>query len=158
MIFVTVGTQLPFDRLMKGMDTISRELGLDVVAQVHRMPAWSTDIRCFEKLTPEEFEGYFKAADVVVSHAGVGSIISARRVGRPIILYPRRSELGEHRNDHQAATARQLGTAEGIRVAWNDRELRELLINRADLMAGRGLGAEHEKLIANLAAIIHAVR
>lgn len=40
-------------------------------------------------------------SDVVITHAGVGSILSALRAGRRPIVLPRRAELGEVVDDHQ---------------------------------------------------------
>lgn len=47
-------------------------------------------------------------ADVVVSHAGVGSAITAMRAGHCPVLVPRRSAYGEHVDDHQGQVAAEL--------------------------------------------------
>ena len=47
----------------------------------------------------------------------------ATHKGKPIILVPRRAALGEHRNDHQLATVRQLAERPGILIAHDETEL-----------------------------------
>jgi UDP-N-acetylglucosamine transferase subunit ALG13 len=49
-----------------------------------------------------------READVVVSHAGVGSALAAMQAGRRALYVPRRRAHGEHIDDHQVAMAREL--------------------------------------------------
>jgi UDP-N-acetylglucosamine--N-acetylmuramyl-(pentapeptide) pyrophosphoryl-undecaprenol N-acetylglucosamine transferase len=42
-----------------------------------------------------------RAADIVITHAGVASIVDAVRTGHRPIVVPRRQHLGEHVDDHQ---------------------------------------------------------
>ena len=132
MIFATVGTQLPFPRLIDTLDRLATDLGEEVIAQAGDTGgAWQNiDIRT--TLEPDEFNRIFVAARVIVSHAGVGTILSARRFGKPLIILPRRHDLNEHRNDHQLATAKQVETQPGIYVAWDTDDL-EALLRRTDL-------------------------
>ena len=67
---------------------------------------------------PEAFEAAFREARLIVGHAGIGTVLSAQRFRKPLILLPRRTALGEHRNDHQMATARQLDGRQGLTIAW----------------------------------------
>ncbi|AOL93009.1 glycosyltransferase [Porphyrobacter sp. LM 6] len=60
---------------------------------------------------------------LIVSHAGIGTILTAARFAKPIVLIPRRAALEEHRNDHQLATVAQLATRPGILVARDETEL-----------------------------------
>ena len=62
------------------------------------------------------------AADAVVAHAGIGTILGALELGKPTVVMPRRAALGEHRNDHQLATARRF-SGPGIAVALDEHEL-----------------------------------
>lgn len=56
-------------------------------------------------------------ADVIVAHAGMGSILTALSMGKPIIVMPRRAIWQEHRNDHQMASAGKLRATAGLTVA-----------------------------------------
>ncbi|MEH0938280.1 glycosyltransferase [Micromonospora psammae] len=55
-----------------------------------------------------EMQQAMREADVVVTHAGVGSALAAMRAGRRAIYVPRRSGHGEHVDDHQVEMAREL--------------------------------------------------
>lgn len=127
MIFLTVGTQLPFDRLVRAVDGwCARSDNHDVFGQIAggyrpRHFAWSPFVE------PEEFDRRFADADLVVAHAGMGTVISALTFGRPLLMLPRRASLGEHRNDHQVATARQFANRPGIHVAEDEMQVPSLL-------------------------------
>jgi UDP-N-acetylglucosamine transferase subunit ALG13 len=126
-IFATVGTQLPFPRLMTMLDRIAGEQGLRVIAQTCDSAFRAVNLQCHASLAPGEFDEYVKTCRLLVSHAGIGSILTARKYGKPIVIMPRQVRLGEHRNDHQMATARQLGGRKGIYVVQDDAALRALL-------------------------------
>ncbi|PWJ12882.1 glycosyltransferase [Jannaschia seohaensis] len=117
MIFAVTGTQLPFPRLMAALDALPP--GERIVAQTGPDPAAYPRLETFATLPPARFDALFAEARVVVAHAGIGSVLSARAQGRPLIVVPRRADLGEHRNDHQLATARALESRAGLRVLWD---------------------------------------
>lgn len=128
MIFATVGTQLPFPRLINALDRLASELGEEIIAQIgpRQDGIWS-HLELRDQLTPFEFEALFTSARVVVAHAGIGTILSAKKWGKPLVILPRRHALGEHRNDHQLATAKELQKLAGIHVAWDVADLAPLL-------------------------------
>lgn len=127
MILVTVGTQLPFDRLIRAIDQIAPTLDEPVFAQVGKTDYVPKNMEWAPAIAPADFERQFAAASRVVAHAGIGGILTARRLGKPVILFPRRAEFGEHRNDHQLATAQHLADGRTILVAWTEDDLAELL-------------------------------
>jgi len=127
-IFVTVGTQLAFDRLVCAVDGWSAvHPEENVVAQVNGGSYIPHHIRTIAGLPPAEFAQYFAEARVVVAHAGMGTIISALDVGKPLVLLPRMAALGEHRNDHQVGTARHFARFSCIRVASSEAEVGALI-------------------------------
>lgn len=123
MILVTVGMQLGFDRLIAAMDRIAPGLGMPVIAQTGRGSYQAQNMEVRPSITPAEFEQLVRQARLIVSHAGIGTVLTASRCDRPVVLMPRRAELGEHRNDHQMATVRSLGARPGILVAMDESEL-----------------------------------
>ena len=124
MIFVTVGGQMPFDRMVKTVDkwAMDRSRG-DVFAQIGSTDYRPSCIQWTRFLDPAEFKHRFKEARVIVAHAGTGSIITALQLGKPIVVMPRRASLGETRNDHQVATAEQFRRFESVVVARDEEEL-----------------------------------
>ncbi len=127
MIFVATGTQLAFPRLIAAMDQMAPDLGEPVVAQIGPDTETRHNIETHSSLPPAQFETLFEDARIVVAHAGIGSILMAKRLRKPLIIVPRRHALGEHRNDHQIATAREVEGTLGVRVAWQIEDLRALV-------------------------------
>jgi UDP-N-acetylglucosamine transferase subunit ALG13 len=127
MIVVTVGTQLPFDRLIAAMDRLAPTVDQKVFAQIGHGAYEPQHLDWARELAPAEFEAKLAAASVLVAHAGTGSLMAAQRFGKPLILFPRRADLGEHRNDHQLAMCAGLGGKAGIHIAVNEAELATLL-------------------------------
>lgn len=108
MIFVTIGTQAPFDRFIKMVDEIAANLNEEVIAQTFKSQYKAKKIKTVDFLAPDEFNKLFKEARMIVAHAGMGTIISAMQHQKPIIIFPRIAALGEHRNEHQMATAKKM--------------------------------------------------
>ena len=128
MIFVTVGTDLPFDRMVKVVDEWAAARGrMDVFAQIG-VGGWQPKSISFaEVLNPVEFTKRFTAASVIVGHAGMGTILSALHHGKPILVMPKKASLKEQRNEHQMATARRMMKMGNVAVAFDEFELREKL-------------------------------
>lgn len=129
MIFVTVGEQLPFDRLIRTMDEWAAFSGKEVFAQTGLSKWRPTCIPYKEFLEPHEYKKRFREASLIVAHAGMGTIISALEMGKPILVMPRQKVLGEHRNDHQLATAQRFQALNYISVAMDEVELKDKLNN-----------------------------
>lgn len=91
---------------------------------------------------------------MIVAHAGIGTILSAKRWGKPLVILPRRHGLGEHRNDHQLATARQVESLPGIHVAWEAADLGPLLTLPDLTPASDAPSPSHAALIARLRTFI----
>lgn len=124
MIFVTVGTQGRFDRLIRTVDEWAGVRGrTDVFAQTGASGYRARHICVEPFIDPSEFRRRVESASLVVAHAGMGSIITALELGKQIIVMPRRADLGEHRNDHQIASAKRFAQEGRIIVALDEKEL-----------------------------------
>lgn len=130
MIFVTIGTQAPFDRFIKIIDEVAPELGEEVIAQVARGDYQPKNIKTLDFIAPDEFNDLFEKARLIVSHAGMGTILSALQLHKPIIIFPRIAALGEHRNEHQLATAEKFKELGSVYVAMDEEELKDLLLRK----------------------------
>src|SRR5262249_42965777 len=93
-------------------------------------------------IDPTEFRKRVESASLVIAHAGMGSIITALELGKQIIVMPRRANLGEHRNDHQVATAKRFAEQGRIMVAFNEEELTGKLNQLAVFAETERLGAQ----------------
>ena len=151
MIVVTVGTQLGFDRLIEAMDRLAPELGTQVIAQTGKGQYVPRNMEAHEMIEPSRFEPMVKEAEVIVSHAGIGSVLTAARYAKPIVLMPRRASLGEHRNDHQMATSRKLDGRPGILIAQDETELAERI------REARALGAVPQQQAPSITQLHNAL-
>jgi UDP-N-acetylglucosamine transferase subunit ALG13 len=118
MIFATVGTQLPFDRMLTALDDwASRNASVPVLAQSGASAMTFRHIEATAHIDQPTFAARMASARVIVAHAGMGTILSAAEAGKRLILMPRRAEFGEHRNDHQLATAEEMSVLSCVTVA-----------------------------------------
>jgi UDP-N-acetylglucosamine transferase subunit ALG13 len=123
-IFVTTGSLFPFDRLIRIVDELASTMpDQPFFAQIGDGAYLPTNMPYVRILARDEFTTKFTAAEVIVAHAGMGSVISAMEIGKPIVLVPRVTEWGEHNTDHQMATARWLQGHPGIYVCMQDSDL-----------------------------------
>ena len=150
MLFVTVGTDMPFDRMVKVVDTWAGETGRkDVFAQIGRTEWRPKYINYQQFLEPPEFTQKFQTASVIVAHAGMGTILSALRYQKPILVMPRQASLGEQRNEHQLATARRLLDLGKVNVAFHEEELRDRLNRLGELEVRGSAGAYASPSLTN---------
>jgi UDP-N-acetylglucosamine transferase subunit ALG13 len=107
-IFVTLGTQaFPFDRLLRGLEGVGEELVVQGGTSSFR-PEGAT---WFDYLEYPELLEHVRRARVVVSHAGVGSVMTVVGEGKRPVVVPRLERHGEAVDDHQLPLARRLATA-----------------------------------------------
>jgi UDP-N-acetylglucosamine transferase subunit ALG13 len=123
-ILLTVGSQLPFCRMVRAVDAWCAASGrTDVIGQIGGIGPESYRPRHFkwsEFIAPAEFDELIARADLIIAHAGMGSIISALRNAKPIVIMPRRASLSEHRNEHQLATAARFAGRQNVYVAGDE--------------------------------------
>jgi UDP-N-acetylglucosamine transferase subunit ALG13 len=124
-VFVTVGTQLPFDRLVAAVDDWAADHDAEVFAQTGPTAVRPRHIAWKDFIDVSEANKRIRTADLVVAHAGMGTILTRLEAGLPMIVLPRRAELGEHRNDHQLATARRLSHIPGLVVVDDEDSLHD---------------------------------
>jgi UDP-N-acetylglucosamine transferase subunit ALG13 len=140
MIFVTVGTQLAFDRLISAVDAwAANNPHEEVFYQIGPGTFKPQHGKFADFLQPDKANELFRNADLIVAHAGMGSILTALKYRKPILVLARRAALGEHRNEHQLATAKWLGKKPGIFVANDATDVAAILSTRSTLKAGESI-------------------
>ncbi len=124
MIFVTVGTQFPFDRLVSAVDAWAcRSKRRDVIAQIGEGVNTPSFIEWNRFVDASKCHDLLRDADLVVCHAGMGTVLTCLTSGTPVIVMPRLAALGEHRNDHQLDTVRWMRDLPGVRIVETVEEL-----------------------------------
>jgi UDP-N-acetylglucosamine transferase subunit ALG13 len=124
MIFVTVGSQLGFDRLIEAVDQwAGRSKNCEIFGQIGPSQYHPRNFQYVAFMEPSEFTRKVQEARAIVSHAGMGTILTALEMGKPILVMPRRADLQETRTEHQVATARKFQEKKGFLLALDEGEL-----------------------------------
>lgn len=130
-LFITLGTGVGyrFDSLVDAV--LSTGLTNDqTVWQVGFTTREGLPGTVFDQLPGEEFERRAKEADVVITHAGVGSLMCLLDMGIYPVAVPRRARRGEVVDDHQAQIA-DLLRERGIALVAEAEELTSHLLIEA---------------------------
>ena len=133
MILVTLGTQdKGFDRLLKAIDReIKKGTITDrVVVQAGYTEYQSDKMEIFDMIDKEALEKLTKEADLIITHGGVGSILTALSYGKTIIAVPRLKKYKEHTNDHQKQIVNRFAK-EGYILAAKDLSQLDKMIEKA---------------------------
>lgn len=122
MIFLTLGTQkFQFNRLLEKVDELKglNKINEDIFAQVgysDYQPQNFTARRFLDKI---EYQKKVTEADLIITHGGVGSILSASKNDTPVIVIPRLKKYGEHVDDHQLDIVKVFNDL-GVIIACDD--------------------------------------
>lgn len=122
MIFVTLGTQdKSFSRLLKAIDKeIEKGTIKDkVVVQAGLTKYKSKNMEIFDLIPADKFDQYIEKSDLVITHGGAGSILTALKKNKKVIAAARLSKYKEHTNDHQKQIVKEFSD-EGYILELND--------------------------------------
>ena len=104
MILVTLGTNdESFERLLKAIDKEIDKGNIKekVIVQAGCTKYSSKNMEIFDLVTKEEFDKLISECDLLITHGGVGSILTGINKGKKVIAVPRLAKYKEHGNDHQ---------------------------------------------------------
>ena len=128
MIFVTVGNATqPFPRLLEAVDRLAGE-GVFPGEAVHIQSGNNPGFRpahCRQEafLSLEQFEDMVQQADLIISHAGAGTLLQVLQAGKVPVVMPRRREYGEIIDEHQMELVKALAAEGRIVPAFSPEEL-----------------------------------
>ena len=104
MIFVTLGTQdKSFSRLLEAIEDKIKagKIKDKVIVQAGYTKFQSKYMEVFDLVPIDKFNEYVEKCDVLITHGGVGSILTGLTNNKKVIATPRLSKYKEHTNDHQ---------------------------------------------------------
>lgn len=128
LIFVTVGSHYQgFDRLIKKMDEVAGSIDEKVIMQIGHTHYKPTNSQYFEFLEYSKIKQLNNDARIVVSHAGVGSILTALKQKTHLIIIPRLKKYDEVLDDHQLEIARELSQNPNVTVLYDVEDLDKFL-------------------------------
>jgi UDP-N-acetylglucosamine--N-acetylmuramyl-(pentapeptide) pyrophosphoryl-undecaprenol N-acetylglucosamine transferase len=126
-IVVTVGTteSYGFRRLIERVATIAGP-EVEVLWQTGATDVTGLDIDARESVPAGELKQAISEADVVISHCGTGSVLTALECGKTPVLVPRLARFDEHYDDHQLQLAGEIGrrnlgvVGDASELNWDD--------------------------------------
>lgn len=122
MIFVTVGSALPFDRLVKLIDDAVADglITVPVFTQIGSGTYTPRHCKYVRVLSRSQYDSHFERATAVISHAGIGTITAALKARKSLLVMPRLPDFGELVDNHQLNTAKRFA-ALGHVLLFEDR-------------------------------------
>lgn len=136
MIFVILGTQdKTFPRLLEAIQKkidegkISKEE--EIIVQAGSTKFESKNMQILDYISVKKFEELMDRADIVICHAGVGTILTALKKNKKIIAAARLKEYGEHVNDHQLQILDNF-TKEGYLLALEDFDKLDVVLKQVE--------------------------
>jgi beta-1,4-N-acetylglucosaminyltransferase len=150
MIFVTVGNHFQsFDRLLRKVDEFAPRIPKEIVIQRGYSRYRVQNTKYFDFVPIDTAMEDMKMSELVISHAGFGTIMLCKEYGVPILIVPRRKKYGEHMDDHQMEIARVLEERkdDNIYVVYEEgqleEKLREALANKKNFIAAENIGRKN---------------
>ena len=126
MILVTVGTnEARFDRLLEALEDLPE--GTDLFVQHGPSPIRPAGATCTDYLGFDELVEKMREARAVVTHAGVGSVLTALLNGTRPIVVPRLQRFGEAVDDHQLHFGRRAESAGFVSLVEDTAELARVI-------------------------------
>ena len=159
MIFVTVGTQdRPFTRLIKAVDEAVKlgKIKDEVIVQAGVSEYKSEYIKVLNYVPFEEFNKYINNADIIITHGGVGSILSAIKLGKKVIAVPRLKKYEEHINDHQLQVIEKM-TKDGYILSTEDENMIAEKVKEIANFIPKVYTSNTEKFVTNFKKILDEV-
>lgn len=131
MTLVTLGTQhQEFTRLLDYIE--NSNLKGEIIVQAGYTKYESKKMKIFDFISYDEMEKYIDKCDLVITHAGTGSIVMPLKKGKKVIACARLSKFGEHVDDHQVELVDVFYSEGYILKADEDTPLDEVLKNIKD--------------------------
>lgn len=130
MILITLGTQdKQFTRLL---DMVQKEIDNGnikdkVVVQAGHTKFKSKDMEIFDLIDRDKFSDLISKCDILITHGGVGSIITGLNNNKKVIVVPRLAKYDEHMNDHQIQITSNFSKKGYILPLYEDDSLKKIL-------------------------------
>jgi UDP-N-acetylglucosamine transferase subunit ALG13 len=155
-VLITIGSMVEkkFTRLLKIIDELCEEKILDgtkVIAQIGFDNYVPKHYRSFDMISDEKFKSLIDEVDLIISHAGTGTVVPCLKKGKKVILFPRMAKYNEHYDDHQFEIA-ELFTLEKYTLCAKDKQELIRCINMFNTFTPRKFisnNAKMNKLIIN---------
>lgn len=135
MILVTLGTQdKAFTRLLENIDNEIKKGNIKekvVVQAGYSVDKYQTDnMEMFDLIDRDEFNKLVNECSLLITHGGVGSILTGLKNNKKVIACPRLFKYKEHMNDHQVQIINEFAKA-GYILAYNEEDKLSDILEKA---------------------------
>lgn len=136
-VLITIGTMtdLKFTRLFEAIDNLCSEGVLDgekVTAQIGAETYTPKYFSSFEMIEDQSFKKMIEESDLIITHAGTGTVTTCLKKGKKVIIFPRMKKYQEHYDDHQLELSEVFSRKGYALKAYNEIELKNCIQNIAD--------------------------
>ena len=152
MILVMLGTQKnDFSRLLKEVENCINEgiIKEEVIVQAGSTKYKTDKMKIFDLISREELDRKKEEASFIITHGGVGSILSALKMNKKIIAVPRLKKYREHVNDHQKQIVENFVNQGYIKGVFDINELKDAIQSLKDFVP--------KKFVSNTSNIIKII-
>jgi UDP-N-acetylglucosamine transferase subunit ALG13 len=154
LILLTLGThEQPFARALALVEPIASRDEVLVQHGYTPPPVWCPASKRFDFLPYDRLVELMQAADGIVCHAGVGTIMTALSLGTTPVVVPRLERYREHVDDHQLQIAAAFSERGLIEVPTGDDIAASLALARARRSRLPGPTPELRNAISEAAAL-----
>lgn len=153
MILVVLGTQdKRFERLIALVDEAIQHgwIHEEVIVQAGCTHYDSLSMKIVDFVDMSEFEMWMKDCRILITHGGVGTIMSALRMKKPVIACARLAKYGEHHNDHQCEIIENF-YEKGLLIRVNDGQTLENALKEAETFVVPDVESNNQKMLSLLA-------
>ena len=153
LILVTLGTNdKSFVRLIQKIeDLIVRGIiKEEVVVQAGYTKYETEHMKIFDLIPMDKFQDLMENCSLLITHGGVGTIISGLTKDKKVIAIPRLKKYGEHVNDHQLQIIENFSESGYILAAYEVEDLEDVL--------SKVIEFEPQKYESNTTCMIELVR
>ena len=153
MIFVTVGSQkFKFNRLLEEIDKLIERKVIDeeVFAKIGASDYEPKNYKYKYFITQDEFKEKMFKADLIITHAGTGTIITALKNNKKVIAIPRLAKYGEHVDNHQIQIIDEFKNLNLIEPVYEIKDL-ENAIKKVNIK-------KYDKYISNTETILNDIK
>ena len=149
MILVTLGTQdKEFRRLLEEVDNlINKGIIKDkVVVQAGMTKYKSKNMEILKLIPRDEFKELISKANLIITHGGVGSILTGLKENKKVIAVPRLTKYGEHQSDHQVEIIKRFSDA-GYIIGTNGVEELKNALSKVSKFKPKKFESDNSKML-----------
>jgi len=156
-VFVTVGLERkPFERLLQAVDEAVGKgwIPADTLVQSGHNKFLFQDCKAVPFLSFDELQESVHAADLVIAHGGVGSVLMALEQRKIPLVLPRRADLGEHVDNHQIEFVKRMEQEGRVMAAYDTKEFKRVLESGEWMHRSTEMDPQEPEMVGKLRSIL----